>query len=135
VKYDPEKHHRRSIRLKDYNYTRPGGYFITLCTQNHDCLFGLVTDDQMILNDAGEMSGQWVIELEKKFPDILCDRYIIMPNHFASALGLKRVLDLGSYKTAWAWLHKLRRAMVTPGRNRLSGIIEVDESYIGAELW
>ena len=49
----------------------------------------------------------------------------------ASALGLKRVLGLGSYKTAWAWLHKLRRAMVTPGRNRLSGIIEVDESYIG----
>ena len=51
----------------------------------------------------------------------------------ASALGLKRVLGLGSYKTAWAWLHKLRRAMVTPGRNRLSGIIEVDESYIGGK--
>ncbi|MBM3327709.1 MAG: IS1595 family transposase [Calditrichaeota bacterium] len=51
----------------------------------------------------------------------------------ASALGLKRILGLGSYKTAWLWLHKLRRAMVTPGRDRLSGIIEVDESYIGGE--
>lgn len=51
----------------------------------------------------------------------------------ASALGLKRILGLGSYRTAWTWLHKLRRAMVTPGRNRLSGIIEVDESYIGGE--
>ena len=49
----------------------------------------------------------------------------------ASALGLKRILGLGSYKTAWMWLHKLRRAMVTPGRNKLSGIIEMDESYIG----
>jgi transposase-like protein len=51
----------------------------------------------------------------------------------ASALGLKRILGLGSYRTAWTWLHKLRRAMVTPGRNRLAGIIEVDESYIGGE--
>ena len=48
-----------------------------------------------------------------------------------SALGLQRVLGLGSYKTAWSWLHKLRRAMVRPGRDRLSGRIEVDETYIG----
>jgi transposase-like protein len=49
-----------------------------------------------------------------------------------SALGLQRVLGIGSYKTAWTWLHKLRRAMVRPGRDRLSGIVEVDESYFGA---
>jgi transposase-like protein len=49
----------------------------------------------------------------------------------ASALGLKRVLGLGSYQTAWAWLHKLRRAMVRPGRERLSGCVEVDETYVG----
>ena len=50
----------------------------------------------------------------------------------ASALGLKRILGLGSYKTAWVWLHKLRRAMVRPGRDRLSGKIEVDETYLGS---
>jgi transposase-like protein len=50
-----------------------------------------------------------------------------------SALGLQRVLGLGSYKTAWAMLHKLRRAMVRPGRDRLSGVVEVDETYWGAE--
>ena len=50
----------------------------------------------------------------------------------ASALGLKRMLGF-SYPTAWAWLHKLRRAMVTPGRNLLSGIIEADEAYIGGK--
>lgn len=50
-----------------------------------------------------------------------------------SALGVQRVLGLGSYKTAWAWLHKLRRAMVRPGRDRLSGTIEVDETYWGSE--
>lgn len=48
-----------------------------------------------------------------------------------SALGLQRVLDLGSYQTAWAWLHKLRRAMVRPGRDRLQGRVEVDETYLG----
>lgn len=50
----------------------------------------------------------------------------------ASALGLQRVLGLGSYRTAWAWLHKLRRAMVRPGRDRLQGPVEVDETYLGA---
>ncbi|MGH7868594.1 MAG: IS1595 family transposase [Candidatus Dormibacteraceae bacterium] len=48
-----------------------------------------------------------------------------------SALGLQRVLGLGSYQTAWAWLHKLRRAMVRPGRDRLQGRVEVDETYLG----
>lgn len=47
----------------------------------------------------------------------------------ASALGLQRVLELKSYKTAWTWLHKLRRAMVRPGRDRLSGWVEVDETF------
>jgi transposase-like protein len=50
-----------------------------------------------------------------------------------SALGLQRVLGLGSYKTAWAMLHKLRRAMVRPGRERLDGVVEVDETYWGGE--
>jgi len=49
----------------------------------------------------------------------------------ASALGLKRILGLGSYQTAWTWLHKLRRAMVRPDRDRLSGIVQVDETFIG----
>lgn len=48
-----------------------------------------------------------------------------------SALGLQQVLGLGSYQTAWAWLHKLRRAVVRPGRNRLSRTVEVDETYLG----
>lgn len=51
----------------------------------------------------------------------------------ANALGLQRALGLGSYETAWTWLHKLRRAMVRPGRDRLSGRVEVDETYVGGE--
>ena len=51
----------------------------------------------------------------------------------ASALGLQRVLGLGQYKTAWTWLHKLRRAMLRPGRDRLNGAVEVDEIYVGGK--
>lgn len=57
--------------------------------------------------------------------------WVVGQKNGASALGLKQMLGLGSYRTAWSWLHKLRRAMVSPGRNRLNGIVEVDETYVG----
>lgn len=59
--------------------------------------------------------------------------FVTSQKHGANALGLQRVLGLGSYQTAWTWLHKLRRAMVRPGRERLCGQVEVDESYVGGE--
>jgi hypothetical protein len=57
--------------------------------------------------------------------------YVTSQKNGASALGIQRVLGLGSYQTAWTWLHKLRRAMVRPGRDKLSGWVEVDETYFG----
>jgi transposase-like protein len=57
--------------------------------------------------------------------------YVTNQKNGASALGIQRALGLGSYQTAWAWLHKLRRAMVRPGRDKLSGWVEVDETYLG----
>jgi hypothetical protein len=59
--------------------------------------------------------------------------YLTSQKNGTSALGLQRVLGLGSYQTAWSWLHKLRRAMVRPERDRLGGVVEVDESYVGGE--
>jgi len=59
--------------------------------------------------------------------------YVTTQKHGVSALGLQQVLGLGSYRTAWTWLHKLRVAMVHPGRELLSGVVEVDETYIGGE--
>lgn len=59
--------------------------------------------------------------------------YVTSQKNGASAMGVQRVLGLGSYLTAWTWLHKLRRAMVRPGRDRLSGRVEVDETYVGGE--
>ena len=59
--------------------------------------------------------------------------HVTSQKHGVSALGLQRVLGLRSYRTAWTWMHKLRRAMVRPGRERLTGLVEVDETYYGGE--
>jgi transposase-like protein len=59
--------------------------------------------------------------------------YVVCQKQGVSALGLKSILGLGSYRTAWSWLHKLRTAMVRPGRDLLSGVVEVDETLVGGE--
>lgn len=59
--------------------------------------------------------------------------HVTSQKYGANALGIQRVMGFGSYRTAWSWLHKLRRAMVRPGRDRLSGTVEVDETFIGGK--
>jgi len=59
--------------------------------------------------------------------------WVVSQKNGASAKGIQRILELGSYQTAWAWLHKLRRAMVRPDRDRLAGTVEMDETYVGGE--
>ena len=77
-KYNPAIHHRHSIRLKGYDYSKPGRYFITICIQNHA---NLLKDEDGKIYAAGEMVFKWFKELENKFPDIKCDEFICMPNH------------------------------------------------------
>ena len=81
MKYEPERHHRRSIRRKGYDYSQAGAYFVTIVTRNRECLFGEVVDGQMRLNDAGRMVEQWGLEMNRKFPTMETDEYIVMPNH------------------------------------------------------
>ena len=69
-KYDPAIHHRRSIRLRGYNYARKGRFFITICCQGRECRFGTIENGIMILNEAGKMIEKWHQELPNKFPDI-----------------------------------------------------------------
>jgi putative transposase len=81
MKYNPDIHHRRSFRLQGYDYSRAGAYFVTLCTQHRECLFGTIVDNEMRLNHAGLMVKRWYSELENKYPDIRCDGFVCMPNH------------------------------------------------------
>src|SRR5512147_1358322 len=79
--FDPFKHHRRSIRLKRYDYSQAGAYFVTICTQNRECLFGEIVRGEMCLNDAGMMMVRWWDELSNKFPTFDPDAFVVMPNH------------------------------------------------------
>lgn len=79
--YDPEKHHRRSIRLKEYDYTQAGAYFVTICARHRECPFGQVAGDEMVLNDAGRMVQDAWEELPHRFPTIRLDEFVVMPNH------------------------------------------------------
>ncbi|WP_245971562.1 transposase [Calidithermus terrae] len=79
--YDPHNHHRRSIRLKGYDYAQAGAYFVTICTRDRACLFGEVVDGEMRLNDAGRIARQCWLDIPNHFPHAELDQSVIMPNH------------------------------------------------------
>ena len=81
TEHNSEKHYRRSVRLKDYDYSQTGAYFVTVCTHNRECLFGEVADGEMILNDAGRMVRSVWNELPTRFPGLELDAFVVMPNH------------------------------------------------------
>jgi putative transposase len=82
MKYNPKIHNRKSIRLKGYDYSQAGLYFVTICCQNRTHFYGRIENNIMQLNDAGKMIEKWYAELENKFPDIKCQQMVVMPNHF-----------------------------------------------------
>ncbi len=85
-KYNPKIHHRQSIRLKGYDYSQAGLYFVTICCQNRAHLYGEINDGIMILNNAGKMINNEWLKLTERFPDIKLHEYVIMPNHFQQIL-------------------------------------------------
>lgn len=81
MRFNPEIHHRRSIRLKGYEYSRNGAYFVTMCIQNRECLLGKIIDKKILLSDAGIMAGSVWEEIPRSYPGVVIDIYQIMPNH------------------------------------------------------
>jgi len=78
MKFDPDKHHRRSYRLKGYDYSRPGSYFVTICVHDRECLFGEITNDEMHLNEYGRIvKTEWLKSSEIR-NEIELDMYQIM---------------------------------------------------------
>ncbi len=86
MNYDPNKHHRRSIRLKNYDYSQPGAYFITICTHNRQNLFGEIVDGEMILNEFGKIVYNEWLNTANIRPNIIVDEFIVMPNHLHGIL-------------------------------------------------
>ena len=91
--YDPNLHHRRSIRLKDYDYSQPGLYFITICCHHNKCRFGNIINGEMQLNEYGLIAAQKWEKLPEHYRNTELDIYQIMPNHIHSIV---HITDKGS---------------------------------------
>lgn len=89
--FNPDIHHRRSIRLRHYDYSQAGAYFITLCTQKRECLFGVVADDGVRLNDIGRMVQDIWDALPGHYPRVELDCFVVMPNHIHGIVVLNGV--------------------------------------------
>lgn len=86
--YNPDIHHRHSIRLKDYDYSQNGAYFVTICAWQRECLFGEIVNGEMVLNNMGRIVKSVWSGLPKHFTNINLDEYMIMPNHFHGILHI-----------------------------------------------
>ncbi|MYE88749.1 transposase [Candidatus Poribacteria bacterium] len=94
--YDPKIHRRRSLRLKGYDYTQVGAYFITIVTHGRLCLFGEIVGKEMQLNGAGEMVCRFWEALSQRFPAIEMDMFVVMPNHLHGIVVIKQSTDVGA---------------------------------------
>ncbi|HZF33660.1 MAG TPA: transposase [Candidatus Angelobacter sp.] len=89
---DGPDNHRRSIRLREYDYAQPGGYFVTICTHDHKCLFGEVVDSEMHLNELGEIvATEWLQTAEIR-SEIALDAFVVMPNHVHAVVFITKDL-------------------------------------------
>ena len=79
--YHPDHHHRQSVRLRDFDYAGGGGYFVTLCAWQRECLFGDVRDGGMGLNEFGRVVEECWAAVPAHFPHVLLDVFVVMPNH------------------------------------------------------
>ena len=89
--YDPDKHHRRSLRLRGYEYAQAGAYFVTLCADQRVCLFGDVVDGEMRLSEAGRIVHEEWLRTEAIRSEVELDVFQVMPNHFH---GIVIITDL-----------------------------------------
>ena len=81
MKYDPLRHHRRSIRLTGYDYAQAGEYYVTLCVKDRDCILGEILQNEVRLSRIGEIVKQCWEGIPKHFSNAMLDEFIIMPNH------------------------------------------------------
>jgi len=89
--YNPNIHHRKSIRLKGYDYSQAGAYFITICIQDRKCLFGNIGKDEMVLNENGMIAYNEWEKLPERFVNMELDVFQIMPNHMHGIIVLNGV--------------------------------------------
>jgi len=94
MKFDPEKHHRQSIRLRNYDYSQPKYYFLIICTHKKQCWLGEIKNDRMYLNQIGKIVAREWLHTPKIRPNVQLDQWIIMPNHLHGIVIINENLNL-----------------------------------------
>jgi len=89
VKREAKQRHRRSIRLRGYDYSRNGPYFVTTCVQNRECMFGQVVNGKMMLNEAGRMVEEEWLKTPAVRPQVELDEFVVMLNHFHGIIMIR----------------------------------------------
>ena len=82
------RHHRKSVRLKEYDYSQSGEYFVTICTHNHECTLGEIINGEMRLNEIGKIVGKCWKEIPSHFTNVGLDEFVVMPNHLHGILTI-----------------------------------------------
>jgi REP element-mobilizing transposase RayT len=95
TRFNPEIHHRRSIRLQNYDYSQNGAYFVTICVNKKQELLGNIENGEMIPNDAGLMVSNLWQKLAEKFDGVFIDEFCVMPNHFHGILVIENSMKMG----------------------------------------
>jgi len=95
-KYDPRFHHRRSVRLRKYDYARPGAYFLTICTLERRCTIATIDTQTTVLTDAGKIVVDLWNDLPRRFAGAVLDVFVVMPNHIHGIIALDGVRSNGA---------------------------------------
>ena len=133
MKYNPQIHHRRSIRLQGYDYAQAGAYFITICCEKREYRFGKIEHDKMILNEYGTVAYDEWIKLPVRFSNCDLDVLQIMPNHIHGIMILKDTVGEGftpAPKEQKETIDDRATARVAPTNGRIGDIIGAYKSLV-----
>jgi REP element-mobilizing transposase RayT len=93
LRFDPQKHHRQSIRLRGFDYSSPGAYFVTIVTCNRELLFGEVVNGEMRPNEYGGLASACWAETPVHFSNVVADLHVVMPNHVHGVVIIDSKID------------------------------------------
>ncbi|MFA6271438.1 MAG: transposase [Candidatus Paceibacterota bacterium] len=152
IRYNPDIHHRRSIRLNGYDYSQAGAYFVTICVHERECLLGEIVDEEMQLNQSGRIVAAEWIRLGELRKEIELGESVVMPNHFHGVVIFNEYIGVGAIHVraihelplhqheSFPPIRQQRRKMALPtiiGRFKMitAKRINIDRDTPGVPVW
>jgi REP element-mobilizing transposase RayT len=143
MKYNPDCHHRRSIRLQGYDYTNTGAYFVTVCCKNREHLFGKIVSGEMLLNEYGEIAHDELAKTPQIRPNVKLREFVVMPNHIHAIIQITEYLGNnngdggvcdGGVRNGGVCNTPLRRRVLQSPSNTVGAIIRGYKSAVSKQI-